>query len=387
MAAPIDKSMSFLIVDDQFNVRRMIVNFLRAFDYQNFVDASDGERAWHKLQNNNIDFIICDFNMPNWSGLDLLKRVRNHPDYRNIPFLMVTAEVMEDLVAQSIEEGVDDYLTKPFQADTLMGKIRNILDRRHNPRPIDLALQEGRKNLDSGNYDSALDYFKQAVDIAPDSPRAQLALAEALEKAGRDDDALMHYKQAVSISKRFVKAHDKIAEFYLKRGDHASASIHMEAAAKISPRNIERQMALGKSLLSLGKPEQAKAALDKALAYSGDHPKLSTEVGEIYLAANLNQEAADAFLSAVDKDPSMVHVYNRLGIAYRRQKKHPDAIKQYERAILVSPKDENLYYNIAVAFAEMGKYKSSASYLEKALHIKPGFNEAKSLLAKLNSRK
>ena len=386
MAEQPDKNMSFLIVDDQFNVRRMIINFLRAYDYHNFVDAADGSKAWTKLQNNIVDFIICDYNMPNWSGLDLLRHVRAHPEYQDIPFLMVTAEVVEETVAESIEEGVDDYLTKPFQADTLMAKVHRIINKLLNPRPLDIALKKGQKCMDEGDYDTALNFFSQAVDINPDSPRAQLALAEALEFTGNDDEALTHYRNSISASHRFVKAHDKIAAFYLKHGNEEQASMHWDAAAKISPRNISRQLRLGKSLLNLGKPELAMAAFNKAREVSGYEPRLSTEVGEILLAANLNQEAAEAFQSAVDKDPNMVHVYNRLGIAYRRQKRHPDAIEQYKRALIVAPNDENLYYNMAVAFAEMGKLKPCKDALDDALRLKPDFMEAKDLLTKINLR-
>ena len=77
MAEQPDKNMSFLIVDDQFNVRRMIINFLRAYDYHNFVDAADGSKAWTKLQNNIVDFIICDYNMPYMSGFDVMEQIKS----------------------------------------------------------------------------------------------------------------------------------------------------------------------------------------------------------------------------------------------------------------------------------------------------------------------
>jgi len=72
-----DPNIRFMVIDDQFNVRRMIFNFLRTFGYTKVEDASDGQDAWNKLGYTHVDFIICDWNMPKMTGLDLLKKVRN----------------------------------------------------------------------------------------------------------------------------------------------------------------------------------------------------------------------------------------------------------------------------------------------------------------------
>jgi len=133
-----DKGLLFLVVDDQFNVRRMIANFLRTFGYNRVIDAPDGQKAWEKLQASNPGFVICDWNMPNLGGLGLLRRIRASEKHQDLPFLMVTAEVAEDIVAEAIEEGVDGYVLKPFQAKTLVERVETILERKRNPDPIDV---------------------------------------------------------------------------------------------------------------------------------------------------------------------------------------------------------------------------------------------------------
>ena len=118
MSEPQDRELTFLIVDDQFNVRRMVSNFLRTFGHRSFVDAADGLKAQEKLTNHPVDFIICDWNMPNMTGLEFLKWVRHHDRFAEMPFLMVTAEMANEVVAEAVEEGVDDYMVKPFHAQT-----------------------------------------------------------------------------------------------------------------------------------------------------------------------------------------------------------------------------------------------------------------------------
>jgi Flp pilus assembly protein TadD len=382
-----DLEMTFLVVDDQFNMRRMIVNFLRHYQYSNFIDASDGLRAWEKLQTSRVNFIISDWNMPNMTGLDLLKKVRGSQKLKDIPFLMITAEVVDEIVAESIEYGVDGYITKPFQAETLLGKIDRILEKRANPAPIDIAIRSGKQALMDGNNQEAVESFKKAVEISPDSPRALLGLGEALEAAGENEQALEHYQKSVEKAKNYVTAHDRLAGLHQKMGNEEAATIHMKQAAKISPRNTSRQLELGKSLIKQGKSDEAMQAFGKARDVGAEDPKVATEVGEILLAANMNEEAAEAFQSAVETDPNAVHVYNRLGIAFRRQKRHDAAVVQYRKALQVAPDDENLHYNLAVALAEMGNFKEAKSSLKNAMRLKPNFSEAKELFTRLSGAK
>lgn len=378
-----DPNIRFLVVDDQFNVRRMVFNFLRTFGYTKVTDASDGLDAWQKLEQSHVDFIICDWNMPNMTGLDLLKKVRNDESMRNVPFLMVTAEVVEDIVAEAIEEGVDGYIVKPFQAQTLMERIDHILEKRRNPNPVDVVLDRGAGLMHQGKYDEALQSFEEASTLAPKSPRTLLAMGEALEALERDEAALSRYHEAAGLSDRFVKARDRLAGLYAKRGDVEEATKHMRAAAKISPRNARRQINLGKALLEQGNIEEGLAALNKAQKAAANDSDTVSEVGEILLDAGLNEQAAKVFTDAVSMNPDKVHTYNRLGIAYRRQQRFDKAMEVYQQALEVAPEDENLLYNVALAVAEQKQFGEAKKLLQRALEIRPDFREAQMLLSKL----
>ncbi|MGD9125347.1 MAG: response regulator, partial [Desulfarculaceae bacterium] len=313
MVALQDRDLFFLIVDDQFSVRRMVSNFLKAGGYSRFREAADGADALEVLNNQRIDFIVCDWNMPNLNGLELLKKVRADESLRETPFLMVTAEVAEEVVAEAIEEGVDDYITKPFNASTLIKKIQGILARRRNPRPLDMALREGAYKFRTGDIDDAQAHFQRALEIAPQSPRAHLAMGEVMEAAGKEKLALDHYQSSLNAADRFVKAHDHLANLYLKLDQPEKALTHLHQAAKISPRNPKRQMELGKVLFDTGDKEKAVEAFEKAALGAESDIDLATELGEYLLAADLNEQAAEAFQAALGKDPTNVHAYNRLG--------------------------------------------------------------------------
>ncbi len=118
--------MSILVVDDFSTMRRIISNVLRQLGYENIIEAEDGTKALAILDTQQIDFVITDWNMPQMSGLDLLKAIRANKDKKHIPVLMVTAEAMQENIIAAAQAGVNNYIVKPFDAKTLSDKINKI---------------------------------------------------------------------------------------------------------------------------------------------------------------------------------------------------------------------------------------------------------------------
>jgi two-component system chemotaxis response regulator CheY len=125
-AMPFDTKMKVLVVDDFSTMRRIVKNILRQLGFENIVEADDGQTAMRKLESERIDFVISDWNMPNMSGLELLKWVRSHDEFKDMPFLMVTAEAQKENVLEAVKAKVSNYIVKPFTAETLSEKIEKI---------------------------------------------------------------------------------------------------------------------------------------------------------------------------------------------------------------------------------------------------------------------
>jgi len=124
-----DNKMKILVVDDFPTMRRIMKNLLKEINYLNVAEAEDGAAALAKLKAEKFDFVISDWNMPNMSGLDLLKSVRADGDLKGMPFLMVTAEAEKDNVIVAIQAGVSNYIVKPFTAVTLKEKIDKVIEK------------------------------------------------------------------------------------------------------------------------------------------------------------------------------------------------------------------------------------------------------------------
>jgi len=119
----------FLVVDDSVTMRRIVANSLKAIGYENYVEAGDGREALSKLNSDDsIDFIITDWNMPEVSGLELVRSIRSNEKYGSLPILMVTTRGLKEDILEALQAKVNNYVVKPFTPQILREKIDQILE-------------------------------------------------------------------------------------------------------------------------------------------------------------------------------------------------------------------------------------------------------------------
>lgn len=123
-----DLKMKILVVDDFSTMRRIVRNILKQLGYSNIEEAEDGSVALTKLKLNIYGLVIADWNMPNMTGIELLKTMRSDSALKDIPVLMVTAEAKQENVIAAIQSGVNNYIVKPFTAEVLKEKIDKIFE-------------------------------------------------------------------------------------------------------------------------------------------------------------------------------------------------------------------------------------------------------------------
>ena len=123
----IDTSLDVLIVDDYKTMLRIIRNLLKQIGFENVDEASDGTEALGKLRAKRYGLVISDWNMSPMTGLELLQAVRADAKLATLPFIMITAESKTENVVAAKQAGVSNYIVKPFNAETLQGKIEKVL--------------------------------------------------------------------------------------------------------------------------------------------------------------------------------------------------------------------------------------------------------------------
>ncbi len=128
-----DKTPNILIADDYHQMRLAVQHVLNGMELHNLHAASQGLEAKHILESVPIQLVIADWNMPGMTGYELLCWCRNDGHYRDVPFILLTAESGREFLGKAIEAGVSDYLVKPFTAATLRARIVKLLGKSVEP--------------------------------------------------------------------------------------------------------------------------------------------------------------------------------------------------------------------------------------------------------------
>ncbi|MDD0853345.1 response regulator [Halobacteriovorax sp. GB3] len=129
----LNANMKILVVDDMATMRKIIKNMLGQIGFKNIQEADDGATAWPMIEsaiqaNEPFEFIVSDWNMPQMTGLELLKKVRATETTKKLPFLMITAEAEQGNVVIAVKAGVSNFIVKPFSAQVLKEKIDKIFN-------------------------------------------------------------------------------------------------------------------------------------------------------------------------------------------------------------------------------------------------------------------
>ncbi len=122
--------LSFLVVDDFSTMRRIVSGLLKELGYGKIVEAENGRQAFDRIRHGTVGFVVTDWNMPEATGLDLLKQIRATPAYQELPVLLITAEAKKENILEAAQAGADGYIVKPFTAQTLKEKLDKILARK-----------------------------------------------------------------------------------------------------------------------------------------------------------------------------------------------------------------------------------------------------------------
>ncbi len=365
-----------LVVDDESSMRKTVSNMLTRMGFKNIITAVDGKEAFIIIQTSKIDLVVCDINMPEMTGLELFKTVRENQKYSNIIFIFVTAEIRRHTVARAAEEGGAAYIIKPFVMATLEDKISAVLNKKFKPSSLETHLKNFQRYLESRDLQIAEDELKKASELLPDSPTiiynfGQLAIAK-----GETDQAIEFFKESIAKKPLFVKAYDAIAKIHEDRVDVESAIKYYEAAHEISSSNTDRLIILSKLYKKAGKTERAENILKDAV--SDVRQDISTSghlMGEMYLAKNENEKAIEVLMKAHKKNPSDTSIIQSLAEAHRKLGQQEQAIEKYREILKITPNNADTHYNMGKTYLEIGDKKKAIEAIKKAWELNPSSKE------------
>lgn len=131
----LDLTIPVLIVDDYTTMVRIIRNLLKQLGFDDIDDAPNGEDAYKLMEERQYGLVISDWNMVPMTGYELLLKLREDSRFSHTPFIMITAEAKTEHVIAAKRAGVNDYILKPFNAQTLKGKIEHVFGQGFSTKP------------------------------------------------------------------------------------------------------------------------------------------------------------------------------------------------------------------------------------------------------------
>jgi two-component system chemotaxis response regulator CheY len=141
MSSTIGSSIRFLSVDDSFSMRRVIEIMLKRCGITQLYFAQGGREAIDLIRQYQYDAVFCDWNMPDLCGLEVVKAVRQLPNYDDVPIMMCTSERFKREVVSAVSAGANNYIVKPFQINVFRRKLADMLEPKYPDLAVDLRQQ------------------------------------------------------------------------------------------------------------------------------------------------------------------------------------------------------------------------------------------------------
>jgi two-component system, chemotaxis family, chemotaxis protein CheY len=117
---------TILVVDDAMTVRNLAKFALSKGGYT-IIEAEDGVQGLKKLEENTVDLVISDLNMPNMNGLDMCRNIKSNEKYKSMPIFMLTTEASQEVAMQGKEIGIMAWIVKPFVPEKLLGAVQKVI--------------------------------------------------------------------------------------------------------------------------------------------------------------------------------------------------------------------------------------------------------------------
>jgi len=327
------KAMSFLLVDDNSVALREIMDILKYLGHRDLHATSTASEAWAMLRIKEFDCVISAWEMPEMTGLALLKIVRNDDRFDQLPFFLTDSAFTNVKVVEAGRAGITGLIVKPYELETIKEKIRGIPEAIGVgvPTEAQISFDGGMKLLEAKDYEGALKAFEKLL--------SECESAEVYYNIGYIKTAQQQYQEAIEAFRKATQLDRLFAKAY---------------------------EAMGRAYKAVGQPKQAEECLHKA--------------AEIYMSTERDENAEEILNEILELRPETVNVYNSLGVLCRKKGDYPTALKHYEKALKIHPKEPNIYYNIGRIHLDMKNPEKAESYFRTALRLDPGFEDARQVL-------
>jgi DNA-binding response OmpR family regulator len=375
------EQMNVLLVDDMPSMTKFMYKMMKNLGFgREFFVANSGREAMRILAEEHVDLVLLDYNMPDISGNEVLSRIREDNKLRDILVIMVTAEGYSDFVAEMGESEVDAYILKPLNIQVLEEKVRMLVEKVNNPSPVDFHLKRARDLVDSGDYASAIDEARLAMEANPNLTKPIRELGYIYYLNNDLEEAKIWFEKAAALNKLDVFACHYLGQIYLKQDDIEKALIYLDRAMKISPRHLERGIDFAKILVRMGKQKKAIEVFNWTLELSGSTVKLKEEVIDFCIENDLIEYSIKLLEGLIFEKPKRADLLLKLGIQLEKINQTIRAINHLTRASQMDKDNMEIRLHLAKDYLAMNKPVLAEGHLTEILKVQPNNETARKLL-------
>lgn len=369
-------NLSILIVDDMESMRKSIRSMLKLLKIGKRVRlASNGQEGWNTINDTMIDLAIIDWNMPVMNGLELLVKIRESKEYRDLPVIMITAEAVKVFVAEAAESDIDGYLLKPLTPDAFEEKVKHVIHSANNPTKATIYIQKARELEEEEQLEEAIEMVKLAIAERSDVSRYFRILGQLYLKKENDDIAEKCLIKAIAINDNDALTRYMLSDFYIKKNNLVNAIKYYDEAVNISPRKIGKGVDLGKILISRGMKTEAMAIFQKVVSYSKKKLVDCERIAELCIQGGDYAYAKQLLKSIIDDNSDRVDLRIKLAILHEKTGNIEKAIIDLDE-INAETNDLNAKILLSRIYIRMKKPLVADRFLNEILKIDPSHEVA-----------
>lgn len=413
----------FLVLDDQPEMRSSLRTQIGSLGCSNVVVCANVKLAIEQFEKRRFDVVLCDYYLGGGTdGQQFLEYLRSRELIsRNTIFIMITAEKSYESVVTAAECLPDDYLLKPFTADTLHARVERQLEKKSRLAKIN-ALQDKRKwpevvaacdeiiasrdryqvdamrirgnaLIAAGRFDDAIAFYQQVL-AARALPWAKFGLAAALHAKGELDASKETLGELIVESPRFLSAYDLLGRAHLESGQADEAMKVLDQATQVAPNSLTRHRAIARVAEEQADFSRVEAALSQVVKRTRNTPLRSTadiarlgnaftELGTPDKAIALIEEAKTNF-KGDQQDPHLAAIE---ALAHNKAGRPELAAKALARVAENGnvPMSPEVTVQLAKAYLANGQTDAGEAILKRVVQTSPDSKEVHALVAKAMS--
>lgn len=269
------KKKKIVLVDDDPDAREMMKEYLNQIGFPEIMSFESAKEAikYIKKSPEKVGLIISDWEMPEMTGIDLLRLCKGDKKVAEIPFLMVTSQTSIERmkIMQAARANVDQYLLKPFNAEDFKDRIEGVLEKAKSFAEVKKLTLEGSEHLENGRFQSAFSSFEQALQLQPENEIALRGMGDVTLKMKGPQAAVSYYKKSIDSNPVNPKTYLKLATCFDQLGWSDKAIALLQTAIKQVGFNADLHFALGKIYSKKNMYNEAISEFEQTLEIQLDH--------------------------------------------------------------------------------------------------------------------